>query len=58
MNDDVEIEWPDPVFERDKNWFFYDETWSDCFGPFASEEDARIALASYLHWLNTGERLE
>ena len=28
-------------------WWFWDETWSDCSGPYWSEEEARAALFIY-----------
>lgn len=37
----------DPVrFENDK-WGFWDETWSHWEGGYATEEEARRALANY-----------
>jgi hypothetical protein len=39
----------DPVFfdVRDNKWYFYDETWSNVYGPYDTEEAARIACNSY-----------
>lgn len=41
------IEWTDPVFQTDAGWFFYDECWSDAYGPFENEEKARTELHRY-----------
>jgi hypothetical protein len=37
----------DPVFESGGWYFFWNETWSDMCGPYASEEEARTALHRY-----------
>lgn len=46
----------DPIYQhpKDGQWYFYDETWSDCLGPFPSEEDARRELEEYVEWLENG----
>lgn len=28
-------------------WYFWDETWADCFGPYATEWQARGQLRAY-----------
>jgi len=38
---------PNPVHKEDDGWYFYDETWSDRFGPFPTEEDANKARVVY-----------
>lgn len=37
----------DPVFGEGSTWFFWDETWSDCYGPVSSEEQAQVAVHQY-----------
>ncbi len=45
----------DPVeFIVGQGWGHYDCTWSDFYGGYATEADARIALEVYGHWLDTG----
>ena len=48
----------DPVHSEDGHWWFWDESWADRHGPFASEDEARRALSAYcdyLDYLDTGE---
>lgn len=42
------------VYERDGEWYFYDET-EDEHGPFLDEAEAKCESARYGHWLHTGE---
>jgi hypothetical protein len=28
-------------------WYFWNETWSDCYGPYVTEEECRHKLAEY-----------
>lgn len=44
----------DPVFEVDGAWYFWDETWADKLGPFASEAEARTELRAYCATLELG----
>lgn len=37
----------DPVHEEDGQWYFWDATWADRNGPFASREAAEEALDYY-----------
>lgn len=38
----------DPVFcDTNDMWNFWDETWANFFGPYASEEEARMELKKY-----------
>jgi len=30
-------------------WYFWDETWSHAYGPFATEREARRALDYYIN---------
>lgn len=47
-NADVQNGAPDKVVhEEDGWWFFYDETWSDRWGPFPSKDNARTACGFY-----------
>ena len=46
-----------PVHKEDGKWYFFDETWSDRFGPYLSEEEANKKLKEYCEYLNlTNER--
>lgn len=38
---------PDPVFEENGAWFFWDETWGNKYGPYASKELAQSELQKY-----------
>lgn len=29
-------------------WYFWDETWSNCYGPFNSKNEAKIHLEEYI----------
>lgn len=29
-------------------WYFWDETWSGCYGPYATEAEAREKLRQYV----------
>lgn len=42
----------DPVHEFEGKFSFWDEVWSDRVGPYATEQEARDALALYSAWLN------
>ena len=42
----------DPVCEDDGYWYFWDETWTEQFGPFSSESEARECLAAYCKHLD------
>ena len=43
-----ELEIRDPVHQDDDKWYFYDETWTDRYGPYDTEEIARTKLAQYV----------
>ena len=47
----------DPVFynEQEEGWFFYDETWSEAYGPYATKEDAEKEFSEYVYYLETGK---
>jgi len=36
-----------PVHQEKGKWYFWDEVWSDRLGPYATEQEARQALAEY-----------
>jgi len=38
----------DQVYEKNGKWYFYDETFTTSYGPFNTEEIARIKLGKYL----------
>lgn len=43
----------DPVFvDENGEWNFWDETWSESYGPYLTEEDARKALQEYSLYLD------
>lgn len=43
---------PEIVFEKNGEWFFYDETWSFAEGPFPSKEVCEKALEAYAEKLS------
>lgn len=45
--EDAKILREDPVYEKEGEWFFFDEAWSTSFGPFESEEVARKNCIKY-----------
>jgi hypothetical protein len=48
--------WNDPVHQHmDDSWHFCDETWSDCIGPYATEQECRAKLKEYAEYLTNGE---
>ena len=49
----------DPVFFKPSGtWWHSDETWSDEYGPFDTEDEARMALDAYCLALNGREKAE
>lgn len=44
-----------PIHEEEGEWYFWDETGMDRFGPYDSETTARHELALYGLWLTYGE---
>lgn len=44
----------DPVFQlKDGLWYHCDEGWSDYFGPFETQAEAKHNLDIYCLWLNS-----
>jgi hypothetical protein len=41
-----------PVHEKDGQWWFFDETWADEYGPYATEELADEAVKQYAAYLD------
>jgi hypothetical protein len=42
-----------PVHQRsDGTWWFWDETWADAYGAYATEEAAKIGCRQYGDWLD------
>lgn len=39
--------YPDPVFRLGYLWYFYDETFTDYYGPYATEQEAICACGAY-----------
>jgi hypothetical protein len=37
----------DPVHEDDDGWWFFDESWSERYGPFETEKECRDELKLY-----------
>jgi hypothetical protein len=37
----------DPVMQYNSGWYFWDETWSQCCGPYGTETEARAACKEY-----------
>ena len=39
----------DPIFQghKDRLWYFWDETWSNYFGPFNTRDEAEKMLQNY-----------
>lgn len=35
------------VEEAEDGWYFWDETWTGCFGPFPTREEANFASIKY-----------
>lgn len=38
---------PKVTFQKDGKWFFYNETWSEAFGPFDTQEAAHDGCHLY-----------
>lgn len=47
MNQDEYSPQHDPVRKIDGFWYFYDETWTDPYGPFETEKECREAFKIY-----------
>jgi hypothetical protein len=43
----------DPVFKDNDSgeWYFWDETWTESFGPYPEERIARDRLEDYCHYI-------
>jgi hypothetical protein len=37
----------DPVQKLDDGWYFYDETWTDAYGPYPTQLMTRIKCLEY-----------
>ena len=35
------------IHEKEDGWYFYDETWSNEYGPYDTKEETKIALDEY-----------
>lgn len=42
----------DAVFERQGQFYFWDEVGADSYGPYDTDEEARKALSKYCEFLN------
>lgn len=38
---------PSPVFQTEYGWFFCDETWTACYGPYDTREECNEACCKY-----------
>lgn len=47
MSPVVKADYPDPVLRLGPLWYFYDETFTDYHGPYATEQEAIRACAAY-----------
>ena len=43
-----------PIEKIKDKWYFYDEIWVDMYGPYDTEEEARLALRHYATYLDGG----
>lgn len=41
------------IFEENDEWYYWDETETEQIGPFASYNDALVALAEYITYLES-----
>jgi len=46
----------DPVHNENGQWYFWDETWAERYGPYATEREARCTLESYAAQMLDGEQ--
>jgi len=37
----------DPICQYNNLWYFWDECWAYCYGPFEKEADAILSLRDY-----------
>lgn len=44
----------EPVHEHEKEWYFWDEAWTDRHGPYATKAEAEVGLKLYAFYLETG----
>ena len=44
----------DPVFKKAGKWYHWDEVWTDPYGPFDTEEEAREGLECLYESLESG----
>lgn len=42
--------WPDPT-SLERGWYFWDESWVRCCGPFGSRHEANLAVKEYVKTL-------
>lgn len=47
-----EFEYINPVHEKNKKWYFWNETWSDAHGPYLTEAIADEQCSLYGQSLN------
>ncbi|MHA2330233.1 MAG: hypothetical protein ACXACR_17070 [Candidatus Hodarchaeales archaeon] len=41
-----------PIHKEKNKWYFWDETWSDKFGPYNTKKEAQAMLEKYAEYLN------
>lgn len=49
MLEELDLPLPPPIVHEENNsWYFWDETWTNRHGPFASRDEAETMLEAYL----------
>lgn len=47
-------DWGSEMELMPSGWYFWDEIWTQCYGPFISEKEAKTELAKYLFTIDNG----
>jgi hypothetical protein len=42
----------DPIFQTTTGWYYCDECWTNCYGPFETKEECASSLSDYCFWLD------
>ena len=43
---------PEPIFQDQHGWWFWDEVWADKFGPYHDQQTAKKAMERYFAHLS------
>jgi hypothetical protein len=43
---------PEPIFQDQYGWWFWDEVWTDKFGPYHNQQTAKKAMERYFAHLS------